>query len=121
MALNAALAGSNLTAVVSFHGGLKVIQPKKDAVRAKMLICHGGSDSFAPEKDVAAFRKQMAAAGLPYKFIMYQRATHAFTNPSATETGKKFNLPIEYNENADKKSWNDMKRFLEDAFKAEKL
>ena len=121
MALNAALAGSNLAAVVSFHGGLKVGQPKKDAVRAKMLICHGGADSFVPDKDVTAFRKQMAAAGLPYKFIMYQRATHAFTNPSATETGKKFNLPIEYNENADKKSWADMKRFLEDAFRDEKL
>lgn len=121
MALNAALAGSNLAAVVSFHGGLKVSPPKKDAVRAKILVCHGGADPFVPEKDVSAFRKQMAAAGLPYKFIMYQRATHAFTNPSATETGKKFDLPIEYNENADKKSWTDMKRFLEDAFKDEKL
>jgi len=121
MALGAALAGTNLTAAVSFHGGLKTLQAKKDAVRAKILVCHGGADSFVPEADVASFRKTMAAAGLPYKFIVYQQATHAFTNPEATETGKKFGLPIEYNENADKKSWNDMKRFLEDAFKGVKL
>ncbi|MBX2906968.1 MAG: dienelactone hydrolase family protein [Taibaiella sp.] len=121
MALNAALLGSNLSAAVSFHGGLKTPQAKRDAVRAKLLVCHGGADSFVPEADVAAFRRNMATAGLPYKFIVYQQATHAFTNPAATETGKKFDLPIQYNENADKKSWNDMKRFLEDSFKDAKM
>lgn len=121
MVMGAALSGSNLTAAVSFHGGLKMLQPKRDVAKAKLLVCHGGADSFVPDADVATFRKNMATAGLPYKFIVYQQATHAFTNPAATETGKKFDLPIQYNENADKKSWNDMKRFLEDSFKDAKI
>jgi dienelactone hydrolase len=37
---------------------------------------------------------------------------HAFTNPASTEVGKKFNLPIEYNAEADKASWDDMKMFF---------
>ena len=47
-----------------------------------------------------------------YTFNTYEGATHAFSNPDATSTGKKFSMPIEYNEAADKKSWNDMKQFF---------
>jgi dienelactone hydrolase len=43
---------------------------------------------------------------------VYPNATHAFTNPASTATGKKFNMPIEYNPEADKNSWNDMKSFF---------
>lgn len=39
------------------------------------------------------------------------------TNPAATETGKKFNIPIAYNPEADKKSWNDMQAFLNNLFR----
>ena len=52
-----------------------------------------------------------------YTFIAYDSATHAFTNPMATDIGKKFELPIKYNEKADKKSWEDMKIFFEKIFK----
>ena len=54
----------------------------------------------------------MDSIGADYKFISYPNSTHAFTNPASTETGKKFNMPIEYNEAADKASWNDMKVFF---------
>jgi dienelactone hydrolase len=50
------------------------------------------------------------------KFFSYEGATHAFTNPKATEVGKKFSMPISYNEKADKKSWNDMKQFFKSVF-----
>lgn len=46
-----------------------------------------------------------------------QNATHAFTNPESTETGKKFNMPIEYNAEADMNSWNDMKLFFTALFR----
>lgn len=116
MVLNAALSGSKLVAAVSFHGGLKTVAPKKGKVQARVLVCHGAADSFVPEAEVKAFKEQMAAAAVQYKFIAYDDATHAFTNPAATETGKKFDMPIRYNEAADKKSWDDMKGFLENAF-----
>ncbi len=41
---------------------------------------------------------------------------HSFTNPEATELGKKLNLPIAYNADADKKSWGEMKDFLKNIF-----
>jgi dienelactone hydrolase len=33
--------------------------------------------------------------------IEYPGAVHAFTNPEATELGKKFNLPLRYDEKVD--------------------
>ena len=76
------------------------------------MVCQGGSDRFVPEKDITDFKHQMDSIGANYKVIVYPNATHAFTNPASTENGKKFNMPIEYNEKADKDSWKDMKIFL---------
>ncbi|MEJ7684479.1 MAG: dienelactone hydrolase family protein [Segetibacter sp.] len=61
---------------------------------------------------MTAFKKGMDSIGADYTFKAYANATHAFTNPKSTETGKKFNMPIEYNMEADSASWNDMKIFL---------
>ena len=49
--------------------------------------------------------------------LVYPGATHAFTNPAATELGQKFKLPIAYNAAADTASWNDMKIFFDRIFK----
>jgi dienelactone hydrolase len=49
-------------------------------------------------------------------FENYPGAVHAFTNPGATEMGKKFDLPLAYNEAADKDSWEKMKAGLAEAF-----
>jgi dienelactone hydrolase len=110
--LNAAKLGVPFDAIVSFHGGLGGVAPKKDSVTARLLICHGAADQFVTERDVATFKKQMDSAGILYTYKEYSNATHAFTNPESTETGKKFNMPITYNPAADTASWNDMKSFL---------
>ncbi|MCU7550299.1 dienelactone hydrolase family protein [Chitinophagaceae bacterium LB-8] len=114
--LNAAKLGADLDGVVSFHGALQGVPAKKELLKAKVLVCHGGADSFVPQKDVDAFNKNMESIGADYTFKVYQGATHAFTNPAATETGKKFNMPIAYNPAADSASWNDMKVFLAKVF-----
>jgi dienelactone hydrolase len=59
----------------------------------------------------------MSAASADFKFINYPGAIHGFTNPDATENGKKFNLAIAYNEKADKKSWAEMQGFFKKIFK----
>jgi dienelactone hydrolase len=59
----------------------------------------------------------MDSIGAKYTFIAYPDATHAFTNPEATELGKKFNIPVAYNAAADSASWNDMKNFFYRIFK----
>ncbi|MET0392766.1 MAG: dienelactone hydrolase family protein [Chitinophagaceae bacterium] len=111
--LNAAKLGDNLKGVVSLHGGLQGPQPDKNLLKAAILVCHGGADSFVPQAQVDQFKKQMDSIGANYAFKVYEGATHAFTNPDATETGKKFNMPIAYNAAADTASWNDMKAFLD--------
>lgn len=113
MALNIARLGQDLKAVVSFHGSLMGVPADKNKVKAAILVCHGEADSFVKPQEVAAFKKQMDSAGVAYTFKSYPNATHAFTNPDATESGKKFNMPISYNAAADTASWNDMKQFFE--------
>lgn len=109
--LNAAKLGVDLKGVVSFHGGLSGVPVNKDLLKAKILVCHGEADQFV-NPEVAAFKKSMDSAGVDYTFKSYPNAKHAFTNPGATELGKKFNMPIEYNAVADAASWNDMKAFF---------
>jgi dienelactone hydrolase len=42
----------------------------------------------------------------------YAGAKHGFTNPDATEAGKKFNLPLAYDAEADKQSWERLAELL---------
>lgn len=111
--LNAARMGENLDAVVSFHGGLQGVTPQKNMLKAKVLVCHGGSDTFVPQSQVDVFKKQMDSVGADYTFKVYPNSTHAFTNPESDANAKKFNMPIAYNAAADSASWKDMKEFFE--------
>jgi dienelactone hydrolase len=124
--LNSVRLGDDLKGVVcfhgspigSFHGNPSGGTPlKKELLKSKILICHGAADSYVPQKDVDQFKKQMDSIGAAYIVKVYQGATHAFTNPQATELGKKFNMPIAYNGAADIASWKDMLIFFKGLFK----
>jgi dienelactone hydrolase len=65
----------------------------------------------------APFKKELDGVNAIYIFKEYPNATHAFSNPDATVMGKKFSIPIAYNEAADNASWNEMKTFLKRIFK----
>ena len=110
--LNSAKMGSDLKGVVSFHGGLAGAPANKQLLKAKILVCHGGSDKFISQKDIDSFKHQLDSIGADYSFKIYPDATHAFTNPASTENARKFNMPIAYNPEADRDSWNDMKAFF---------
>lgn len=115
--LNAAKLGADLKGVVSFHGNLSGVPVNKNMLKAKVLVCHGEADQFVKKEEVDAFKHAMDSAKADYTFKSYPNATHAFTNPAATEKGKKYNMPIEYNAAADSASWNDMKEFFNRIFK----
>ena len=117
MLINTVRLGDDLKGIVSFHGSLLGTPARKDLLRTKMLVLHGNADKFVTPKDVAAFKKQMDSIGASYTFIGYDSATHAFTNPASTATGKKFNMPIAYNAKADSASWSAMRDFFTDLFK----
>lgn len=111
--LNMARQGVDLKGVASFHGGLAAVKPAQPgSVRAKILVLNGGADEFITPEQIEAFKQEMKAADADFQFISYPGALHSFTNPEATELGKKFNMPIAYNAQADKESWSEMKRFL---------
>lgn len=118
VALNNARLGADLKAVVSFHGDLTPAKvAEKGKVKARLLVAQGGADGFVPEKDVEAIKKEMADAGADLTVTVYPGATHVFTNPAADEYAKQFKMPIAYNPDADKKSWEEMKGFLAAALK----
>jgi dienelactone hydrolase len=117
--LNTVRMGSNLKGIVSFHGSLVGTPADKKLLKSKMLVCHGGADSFVPQKELDQFKKQIDSIGATslLTVVVYDSATHAFTNPGATAMGEKFKMPIRYNEKADAASWNDMKNFFNTLFK----
>ncbi len=116
--LNMARQGVDLKGVVSFHGVLTAVKPAQPgSVKVKILVLNGDADPLVPPGQVEAFKQEMKAAGADLQFISYPGAMHAFTNPEADVLGKKFNLPIAYNANADRESWNEMKKFFSTIFK----
>ncbi|HKK42650.1 MAG TPA: dienelactone hydrolase family protein [Bacteroidales bacterium] len=115
--LNAAKLGSALKGVVSFHGGMGGAPVVRGLLKASILVCHGDSDKFVPMSAVEKFHKQLDSIGAKSTFKIFPDATHAFTNPASTETGKKFNMPIRYNPEAAKEAWGDMRNFLAGVFK----
>jgi dienelactone hydrolase len=116
MSLYAAKLGMPFKAVVSFHGGLAGVPAEAGKTTAKILVCHGGADKFISDEEIKTFRQNLDSVKVDYSFISYPGAVHAFSNPQATEMGKKFGIPIEYNEAADKKSWADMTAFFNKIF-----
>lgn len=115
--LRMAVSGAEINGVVSFHGSLPTDSiGNPEQIKAKLLVCNGADDGFVPQNQIAAFEKAMNDAGVNYNFINYSGAVHSFTSIAADSLGKKFNMPIAYNKEADEKSWADMKKFLKDLF-----
>ena len=96
--LNMARTGADLAAVAGFHAslGLNTPAPAPGTVKAKILILNGADDPFAKREQYDALKRDFDAAKVNYRIIEYPGAVHAFTNPEATELGKKFNLPLRY-------------------------
>ncbi|MGY3442134.1 dienelactone hydrolase family protein [Bradyrhizobium sp. USDA 4473] len=104
--LNMARSGADLAAVAGFHAslGLNTAAPAPGTVKAKILILNGADDPFVKREQYEALKKDFDAAKADYRIIEYPGAVHAFTNPEATELGKKFNLPLRYDAKADQES-----------------
>lgn len=109
-----ARSGADLAGVVSFHGGLDSPTPADGKnIKCKVLACHGADDPFVPAKDLEAFEDEMREAGVDWRLIKYGGAVHSFTDWGADGSMK----GAQYNEKADKHSWEDMKGFLAESFK----
>lgn len=113
--LNQARLGNDLAGVASFHGSLSSpIKAEPGDIKAKVLVAHGGADPLVPVEQVTEFIQEMVGLGADLQFLNYPQATHSFTNPGATEKGKKYDMPVAYNEEADIDSWNAFLEFIGD-------
>lgn len=112
--LEMARSGLPLKGVISFHGGLSNPNPQ-DAknIKSVLLVLHGGIDPYVPMGEVQAFLKEMNDAKVDYQFIIYSGAVHAFTQKSA---GNDLSKGVAYNVTADRRSFQEMRRFLENIF-----
>ncbi|MBP2832811.1 dienelactone hydrolase family protein [Aquimarina sp. U1-2] len=116
VALTMANSGMDLDAVAAFHSGVQLpIMPTSD-IKARILICNGAEDPFVPEATVATYKKAMDSVNAHYKYIAYENTTHSFTSKVADSIGKKFDLPLAYNKEADQKSWKELELLLEEVF-----
>ncbi len=114
--LELARAGTNLSGVVSFHGGLAAAEgmaAEPGNVRAKVLCLHGAIDPHVPPAEVEAFGKEMTAARADWQLIMYGGAVHAFTQKMA---GDDISKGAAYDAKADERSWEAMQRFFAEIF-----
>ena len=115
--LNMARMGEPLKAVVSFHGSLSTDTPAQAGqIKARIESFTGEADPMIGADKVAAFKQEMTLAGADFRAVTYPGVKHGFTNPDADELGKKFNLPLAYNADADKDSWQQATVFLKDVF-----
>jgi len=117
--INMARAGADLAAVAGFHAslGLNTPAPAPGTVKAKVLVMNGADDPFVKPEQYATVKKDFEAAKVDYRVIEYPGAVHAFTNPEATELGKKFNLPLRYDAKADQESKAEAAKFFADDLK----
>ena len=111
--LTLALSGADVAGVVSFHGNLPLPKPGAD-VGAKILVCHGGDDTFIKAERITAFQQAMRKLDVDWQFIAYGGAVHSFTNPKADAAGID---GVKYNKHADQRSWRHMQAFFDEIFK----
>jgi len=117
MALHMARLGISLKAAVSFHGALDSFhKATPGAITAKILVCHGDADELISKESIQVFHDEMRSADANYDFISYPGALHGFTSPEADENGRKYGLPLAYNESADNESWQAMIRLFTELF-----
>jgi dienelactone hydrolase len=116
--LHMARQGANLSGVVSFHGALTTkTAVKPGQIKSKLLILNGEDDPFVTAKQINAFKQEMKNAQADFEFVNYPGVKHSFTNKEADDFGKRFNIPLVYNAEADKDSWLRMQLFLQRLFK----
>lgn len=120
VALTMANIGKDLEAVAAFHSGIQLPAMPSDSLEARVLVANGAEDPMISKEDVEKFKAALDSVGADYQYISYEGATHAYTSKAADSLGKEFGLPLAYNEEADKKSWNTLLEFLEKTFNPEK-
>lgn len=109
--LDLARAGADVRGVVAFHGLFHPTGLPPEPIRAKVLALHGWDDPMAKPDQVLAFAEEMSEAGVDWQLHAYGGTKHAFTNPAADDDAR----GTVFEPKADRRSWNAMRSFLDEA------
>ena len=110
--LDLARSGIDINGVVSFHGLLMGSDISDKGIQAKVLVLHGERDPMVPLSRIDEFQQEMTEAQADWQLHSYGNAYHAFTNPDANDP----DFGTQYNQNADKRSWQSMMNFFSEIF-----
>ncbi len=93
--LDLARAGTELAAVVTFHGGLSTDDPAlAKRIKARVLVMNGADDP-STQADVPAFLAAMRQSPAPWQFVDFGGAVHCFSEPWANSPpGCVYNAPV---------------------------
>lgn len=115
--LNMARAGLDLDGVASYHGMLGTDSPAQPGdIQAQIRVFTGVEDPMVPAEQVRGFKQEMRNAQADFEVHRYEGAKHGFTNPEATRSGERFDLPLAYDAEADADSWHKTRQFLQQLF-----
>ena len=110
--LELARAGTDIKAVVTFHGELTtsaVDGPGK--IKSRILVLHGADDPLVPKAARDKFEDEMKNAKADYQVVAFGNTVHSFTDPTA-----KFPPAVVYNEKSAKLAYAMMRDFFSQSF-----
>ena len=81
--LELARSGADLSAVVTFHGGLGTSMPAQAGAFKPSVLVLNGADDRGTAGDVAGFKEEMDAAGADWQFVDFSNTVHCFALPHA--------------------------------------
>jgi dienelactone hydrolase len=104
--LELARSGADVKGVVSFHGSIAPADPADGKnIKGKVLAIHAAQDPSVPRTAMNAFLDEMRDGKVDYQLVVYNLNVHPFTVPGPS-----------YNADADRRSWDELKRFLGEIF-----
>ena len=111
--LELAYSAPNLTAAVTFHGGLTAPDPADfPQIKAHFLILHGADDPTVTAEQIAATQKGLREAQADWEMIYYGGAVHGFSNPANDASPD--HTKVAYNAEAARRSWETMGEFFKE-------
>ncbi len=114
-ALQLGYTGADVDAIATFHAALPTpSEQQAEAIEAKVLVCHGADDGFVSQESIDAFKQKLNDADVDLNFVAFPGAVHSFT---VKDSGKHGNPGMQYNKEADEKSWAMLQQLLKSELK----
>lgn len=117
VALSMANSGIDLDGVAVFHSGINLPVMPNESLSAQILVQNGADDAMITEEQVQVFKSKLDSLNADYKYIAYKGVKHSYTNKAADSIAKQYDLPLAYDEETAKKSWEMMGEFFNEIYK----